>query len=222
MSEAPLLEVQGLTLRREGRAVLAGASLRVAAGSIHVIVGPNGGGKSSLLEAILGEAPFTGEVRFTFRGSGRIGYVPQGFPVDPTLPVTVGELLALSRQRRPVCLGIAKATRAVVARLLAEVGLPGIEGRRLGVLSGGELRRVLLAEAMDPPPELLLLDEPGSGLDAASGARLEAIVRALRDDHGTTVIMVSHDHEQARRLGDVVTWIDGEVRRQGAPGDVLS
>jgi zinc transport system ATP-binding protein len=221
MSEAPLLDIQGLTLRREGRAVLAGASLQVAARSIHVLVGPNGGGKSSLLEAILGEAPFTGEVRFTFRGTGRIGYVPQSFPVDATLPVTVGELLSLSRQRRPVCLGLSRGTRALVARLLAEVGLPGFEGRRLGVLSGGELRRVLLAEAMDPAPELLLLDEPGSGLDAASAARLEAIVRALRDDHGTTVIMVSHDLDQARRLADAATWIDGEVRRHGTPADVL-
>ena len=222
MSEPPLLEIQGLTILREGRAVLAGASLQVAAGSIHVIAGPNGGGKSSLLEAILGEAAFTGEVRCAFRGSGRIGYVPQSFPVDTTLPVTVAEFLALPRQRLPVCLGLSRATRAKVSRLLSGVGLPGIEGRRLGVLSGGELRRVLLAQAMDPPPELLLLDEPGSGLDAASVARLEAIVRALRDDHGTTVLMVSHDLDQARRLADAVTWIDRGVRHDGSPEAVLS
>ncbi len=194
----------------------------MAAGSLHLLVGPNGGGKSSLLEAILGEAAFTGEVRCAFRGSGRTGYVPQSFPVDTTLPVTVAEFLALPRQRLPVCLGLSKETRAKVSELLSGVGLPGIEGRRLGVLSGGELRRVLLAQAMDPPPELLLLDEPGSGLDAASVARLEAIVRALRDDHGTTVLMVSHDLDQVRRLADAVTWIDRGVRHDGSPEAVLS
>jgi zinc transport system ATP-binding protein len=220
--DPPLIEIRSLTIVREGRAIVEGASLAVAAGSMHLLVGPNGGGKSSLLEAILGEAAFTGEVRCTFRGSGRLGYVPQSFPVDGTLPVTVAEFLALPRQRLPVCLGLSKKTRATVSHLLEGVGLPGIEGRRLGVLSGGELRRVLLAQAMDPPPELLLLDEPGSGLDAASVARLEAIVRALRDDHGTTVLMVSHDLEQVRRLADAVTWIDRGVRHDGAPEAVLS
>lgn len=222
MSEPPLLEIRGLTLRREGRAILDDVSLTVAARSLHLIVGPNGGGKSSLLEAVLGQTAFTGEVRCSFRGNGRLGYVPQSFPVDATLPVTVAEFLALSRQGLPVCLGLSKKTRAVVARLLEAVGLAGIEARRLGALSGGELRRVLLAHAMDPAPELLLLDEPGSGLDAASVARLEAIVRALRDDHGTTVLMVSHDQDQVRRLADAVTWIEGGVRHDGPARGLLS
>jgi zinc transport system ATP-binding protein len=216
-----LLEITDLTVVREGRAILERVSLRVAAGSLHVVVGPNGGGKSSLIEAILGQAAFTGTVRRHFRGSGRVGYVPQSFPVDPTLPVTVVELLALSRQRRPVCLGVGKETRAVVGRLLDRVGLAGIEARRLGALSGGELRRVLLAQAIDPPPELIVLDEPGSGLDAASTERLEEIVRALRRDHGTTTLMVSHDHDQTRRLADAVTWIDRTVLRDGPPDAVL-
>jgi zinc transport system ATP-binding protein len=212
MTEA-LLEITDLTVMREGRAILERVSLRVPAGSLHVVVGPNGGGKSSLIEAILGQAAFTGTVRCHFRGSGRVGYVPQSFPVDPTLPVTVVELLALSRQRLPVCLGVGKETRAAVGRLLDRVGLAGLEGRRLGALSGGELRRVLLAQAIDPPPELVVLDEPGSGLDA--------IVRALRRDHGTTTLMVSHDHDQTRRLADAVTWIDRTVLRDGPPDVVL-
>ncbi len=218
MTDPPLLEVSDLTLMREGRPIVLCASLRVARGAIHVIVGPNGGGKSSLLEAILGQASFTGSVRCHFRGSGRVGYVPQSFPVDATLPVTVAELLALSRQRLPVCLGVRREVRATVERLLDRVGLAGLAGRRLGALSGGELRRVLLANAMDPPPELLVLDEPGSGLDAASVTRLEEIVRALRDEHGATVLMVSHDHDQVRRLATAVTWIDRTVRRDGPLG----
>lgn len=221
MIDPPLLSVRGLTLRREGRAIVEDVSLEVAAGSIHLVIGPNGGGKSSLIEALLGQAPFTGEVSCHFRGSGRVGYVPQGFPVDATLPVTVVELLALTRQRLPVCLGVRERTRAAVAGLLDRVGLAGFEDRRLGALSGGELRRVLLAQAMDPPPELLLLDEPASGLDTASVTRLEAIVRALRDEHGTAVLMVSHDPAQVRRIADAVTWIDRRVRGAGAPAAVL-
>lgn len=213
-----LLEVANLTLLREGRPIVSNVSLHVARRAIHLIVGPNGGGKSSLIEALLGQTAFTGSVRCHFVGSGRLGYVPQSFPVDATLPVTVLELLALSRQRLPVCLGVRRETRAAAGRLLERVGLAGLEGRRLGALSGGELRRVLLAHAMDPPPELLVLDEPGSGLDAASVARLEAIVRALRDEHGTTVLMVSHDPDQVRRLADAVTWIDRTVRRDGPLG----
>jgi zinc transport system ATP-binding protein len=221
MSDLPLVAVTDLTVLREGRPVLARASINVARGSIHVVVGPNGGGKSSLVEALLGQANFTGDVRCHFVKSGRIGYVPQSFPVDPTLPITVAELLALSRQRWPVCLGVQKKTRATIAALLDRVGLAPLADRRLGALSGGELRRVLLAEAMDPEPELLVLDEPASGLDRASVERLEAILRALRDEHGTTVLMVSHDHDQARRLADHVTEIDGGVLKSGPPAAVL-
>jgi zinc transport system ATP-binding protein len=221
--QTPILEVSGLTIVREGRAIVEDVGLRVARGAIHVIVGPNGGGKSSVVEALLGQASFTGSVRFAFaEAAHRIGYVPQSFPVDPTLPVTVLELLALSRQRLPVCLGVRRETVARVAALLERVGLPGLAARRLGALSGGELRRVLLAQAIDPVPELLFLDEPGSGLDPESVARLESVVRALRDDHGTTVVMVSHDVAQVRRLADAVTWIDRRVRREGTAEAVLA
>ncbi len=222
MSDPPLVEARGVTLRREGRAIVEGVSLRVSAGSIHLVVGPNGGGKSSLIEALLGQTPFAGEVRFHFRKSGRIGYVPQSFPVDPTLPVTVVELLALTRQRLPVCFGVRKTTRAKITGLLERVGLAGLVDRRLGALSGGELRRVLLAQAMDPPPELILLDEPGSGLDAASVALLEGILADLRREHGTTVLMVSHDMDQVRRISDAVTWIDRTVRGEGTAEAVLA
>jgi zinc transport system ATP-binding protein len=221
MADPPLLEASDLTVVRQGHVAVERASLRVMPGSIHLVVGPNGAGKSSLVAALLGQAPFTGTVRCHFRGSGRIGFVPQSFPVDPTLPVTVVELLALSRQRLPVCLGVRRATRATVTRLLEAVGLAGLEDRRLGALSGGELRRVLLAGAMDPEPELLILDEPGSGLDEGSVARLESTLRALRDERGAAVLMVSHDVAQVRRLADTVTWLDRTVRRVGAPADVL-
>jgi zinc transport system ATP-binding protein len=221
VSGTPILETEKLTVERDGQRVVEGVDLRVMPGTIHLVIGPNGAGKSTLVAALLGQAAFTGAARCHFRGSGRVGFVPQSFPVDRTLPVTVLEMLALSRQRLPVCLGVRRSTRTAVARLLDRVGLAGFEARLLGALSGGELRRVLLAEALDPAPELLLLDEPASGLDQASVARLESAVRELRDTHGTGVLMVSHDVAQVRRLADEVTWLDRTVRRRGTAAEVL-
>jgi zinc transport system ATP-binding protein len=191
-------------------------------GTIHLLVGPNGAGKSTLFAAVMGLIEFSGSIRLHWRRSGGIGYVPQAFTVDPTLPLTVGEFLALSRQRRPVCLGLARRTRARAEDALARVGLAGFLPRPLGALSGGELQRVLLANAIDPAPELLLLDEAASGLDEMAVKQLEDTVRALRDDAGTSVLMVSHNLDQARRIANRVTLIDKTVRRTGAPDSVLA
>jgi zinc transport system ATP-binding protein len=218
----PLLEMRDLWVRRGGEALLERVSLTVARGSLHVLVGPNGAGKSTLLAAILGQIAFAGRIVAHWRGDGRIGLVPQTFAVDRTLPVTVADFLALTRQRRPVCLGIAAATRARVAALLARVGLAGAEGKALSVLSGGELRRVLLAHALDPLPELLLLDEPASGLDEEAVRRLEQLLVALCRGDGVTVLMVSHDLAQVRRLADRVTVLARTVRADGPTAEVLA
>ena len=101
------------------------------------------------------------------------------------------------------------------------VGLPDFSDRPLSVLSGGELRRVLLAHALDPLPELLILDEPAAGLDAASGRWLEEMLVSVRERDGVTVLMVSHDHAQARRIADRVTLLDRSVVADGAAGQVL-
>ena len=103
----PLLEISGLTLRPAREALLANFSLSVERGTLHAIVGPNGAGKTTLLSAILGLVPFEGRIVAHWMGRGRIAYVPQQFQVDRTLPVTVADFLALTRQRRPVCLGVA-------------------------------------------------------------------------------------------------------------------
>ncbi len=201
----PLLEASKVTVRIEGQTLLAGVSMHVERGTIHALVGPNGAGKSTLIAALLGQIGFTGRVRCHFRGSGRIGFVPQAFAVDRTLPVTVEEFLAMSRQRLPICLGVRAATRARTGALLDRVGLGALAKRRLGALSGGELRRVLFANAIDPVPELLILDEPGSGLDEESARRLEEALAALRSGAEVTVLMVSHDAAQVGRLADRIT-----------------
>jgi zinc transport system ATP-binding protein len=198
-----LLEISGLTLRPGDQALLTNFSLTVARGSLHAIVGPNGAGKTTLLAAVLGLVPFTGRIVAHWAGRGRIGYVPQQFQVDRTLPVTVADFLALTRQQRPVCIGVGAPTRSRISLLLNRVGLAGFEDRPLSVLSGGELRRALLANALDPLPELLILDEPLSGLDEAGARWLDDTLVSLKGE--ITTLMVSHDADQVRRIADRVT-----------------
>jgi zinc transport system ATP-binding protein len=212
----PLVEIEQLTIRRQQEALLDRVSLQIARGSLHAIVGPNGAGKSTLLLALLGRVAFEGQIAVNWQASGAIGYVPQSFAIDPTLPVTVEDFLALTRQRRPVCLGLNHGTRKAIAVLLGRVGLAGLEKRPLAVLSGGELRRVLLAHALDPEPELLILDEPGSGLDEASAQWLEETLAGMKRERRTTILLVSHDLERVRRLADAVTLLERGVVRSAS------
>ena len=142
--------------------------------------------------------------------------MPQTFAVDPSLPVTVEDFLALTRQRRPVCFGVTPRNAAAACAVCCErVGLRGLERRPLSVLSGGELRRVLLAHALDPIPELLILDEPAAGLDEGGVQQLEELLLASKRQAGRTVLMVSHDLDQVRRVADRVTVLDRSVIGEG-------
>jgi zinc transport system ATP-binding protein len=215
-----LLEVSGLSVRHASETLLSNVSFSVRRGTLHAIVGPNGAGKTTLLSAVLGQMPFSGRIIANWAESGRIGYVPQTFHVDRTLPVTVSDFLALARQRRPVCFGVGAPARQRIALLLERVGLKGIGPRQLSVLSGGELRRVLLANALDPLPELLLLDEPSGGLDDTAARWLDQTLLSLKG--GVTMVMVSHDLEQLRRIADRVTVLDRRVVMEGSADDALS
>jgi len=221
VAEPPLVELLDVSIARQREHLLSHVSLRVERGSIHVIVGPNGAGKTTLLVALLGLVPFEGRIVAHWRRDGRIGYVPQSFFVDPSLPVTVADFLALTRQRLPVCFGIAAATRTRIAALLDEVGLRGLDQRPLAVLSGGETRRVLLAHALDPIPELLILDEPASGLDESGVQQLEELLHTLKE-RGATILMVSHDLEQVRRVADRVTVLDRAIVKEGSAAEALA
>ena len=206
-SDIPLLELTGVTVRHGGRPILSNINFSIARGSVHALVGPNGSGKTTLLQAILGQRLFDGRIVAHWTRAGRIGYVPQTFHVDRTLPVTAADFLALTRQRRPVCLGITPRAERHISLLLDRVGLAGFQLRPLSVLSGGELRRVLLAHALDPLPELLILDEPAGGLDEAGLRWLDETLLALKGE--VTVLLVTHDAAQVGRIADRVTPLEG-------------
>jgi zinc transport system ATP-binding protein len=217
-----LLEVESLTVRRGGGLILENVSFQVEPGAIHVLAGPNGAGKTTLLRSILGQVPFEGTIRLHWRGNGRIGYVPQTLELDRELPMTVSDFLSMVWQRRPVCLGSGGPARDRVEEALRKAGLADRARRRLGVLSGGELKRVLLVQALFPAPELLLLDEPSAGVDESSLQWMEETIQSLRRDRGLTTVLVSHDFDQARRIADQVTWVNRTVKKSGPAKEVLA
>lgn len=222
MKAKHVVELDNVTLVREHNLILDRVSFGVARKTLHAIVGPNGAGKSSLLHALLGELDFEGSIKLGFDDRATIGFVPQRLEVDRTLPVTVLDFLALSRQKRPLFSGISRAAREAALRTLKQVGLEHLSSRPLGTLSGGELQRVLIADAIDPAPELLLLDEPAAGLDERAIEQLGGLLQKAREDFGTTVIFVAHDLRWVKQIADRVTRIERGTALTGRPDELLA
>lgn len=193
--------MEAVSVRVSATPLLRDIYLRMDPGLIYILSGPNGGGKTTLLRTILGQIAFQGTIRCHWRGTGRIGYVPQQLDFDREMPLTCEDFLAMMWQRRPVCLGTSSPVRPRISTALEQVGIASLAHRRVGVLSGGELQRLLLAQALEPPPELLLLDEPTAGIDDRGLCAIEDRLIQLKKQ-GVTLLMVSHDAEQGRRIGD--------------------
>jgi zinc transport system ATP-binding protein len=216
----------GVTL--SGRRVLEGVNLHMHCGELTAVIGPNGAGKTTLLRAIMGEVPHSGTVRFIHHGNVesarplRIGYVPQKLEFDNTAPTTVMDLFAGATARWPVWLGVRRRTRAAAVKTLAEVGAEALLHERLQALSGGQLQRVLLALALTPVPELLLLDEPAASLDPAGTEQFYQNVSALRRDYDLSILLVSHDLLSAARFADRAVLLNRTILGDGPPRDVLS
>lgn len=210
----PHVTFSDVSLELGGNPILNRVSFEVKPGEIHCLIGPNGGGKTSLVRSLLGEMPHTGQIAIDWRQSRVIGYVPQSLDFDKTLPVTVNDFMALIVQRRPAFAGLRRDLRGQVAAALERVGLGGKQNRKLGDLSGGERQRVLFAQALLPEPALLVLDEPMTAMDESGARILEQAVLDIADA-GTTVIWIAHDLEQVRRTADTVTCINRQVRFTG-------
>lgn len=208
-----LLEVRGVTLTRGGERLLDSVDLAVRQGETVTLVGPNGAGKTTLLRAAMGLLrPDSGRI---WRRPGlRIGYVPQNFPLDPTLPLPVHRLLTLAGA------AAGAAGDAECRAGLAEVGAAALEHRALHELSGGELRRVLLARALLRRPELLVLDEPVQGVDLAGQAELYALISGAARVRGCGVLMVSHELHLVMATTDRVLCLNRHVCCEGAPESV--
>ena len=194
-----VIEIHGLTVDYGKNRALDGVCLTVERGEYLGIIGPNGGGKSTLLGAILGTVrPTAGTLRLfggsAERGRRRIGYVPQFAALDRAFPITVGEVVAtayLGGGLHPFRFH-GRCEAAAAEDMLESVGLAGFSRRLVSELSGGEFQRMLLARALAREPEVLLLDEPTSGVDPATRARIYELL-SERNREGMTILMVTHD-----------------------------
>ncbi|PJR09932.1 manganese ABC transporter ATP-binding protein [Sinorhizobium meliloti] len=217
----PAVVFADVSLTLGGNEILKDISLRLEPGHIHGIVGPNGGGKSSLMLSLLGQMPHGGTIRLDGNPAPVIGYAPQSLDFDRTLPLTVSDVLAIMNQRRPAFLGHGVEPRQNWEAALDAVGLLELRNRLFGALSGGQRQRVLLAQAISPMPDLLIMDEPTSNMDRDATRRTEEIVTDLRS-RGVTVLWVNHDWDQIRRAADTVTGINHTILFHGSPADVLA
>jgi zinc transport system ATP-binding protein len=217
----PSIEIRGVHLALGNTTILEDVSFTVAAGTIHCIVGSNGGGKTSLVRSLLGQMPHSGRIAIHWQGEPVIGYVPQALDFDKTLPLTVLDFMAMTSQRRPVFLGVSAARRKVIEAALLRFGVRDRMHARLGSLSGGERQRVLFAQAMIPAPGLLVLDEPMTGLDLAGKAIMEGAIRDFAAAGGT-VLWINHDIVQVGEMADAMTYINQRVLLDGPPREVLA
>jgi ABC-type Mn2+/Zn2+ transport system ATPase subunit len=201
-----------------GSDVLSGVSFAFAPGTIAAILGPNGGGKTTLFRALLGELPVR---RGTVELAALPAYVPQTDRTRLDFPVTALDVVLMGAYARtPAWRRVARADRDAAHATLERVGLGDRARRRFGDLSGGQRQRVLIARALLQDRAVMLLDEPLTGVDAASGARIEELFGELRHE-GRVLLVATHDVEQARRW-DQVVCLHGEQIAVGPPAVTLT
>ena len=178
--------------------ILNGVSFEVGHGEILALVGKNGSGKTTLLKTILNRIPYSGEILF-FNSHGssiknpKIGYVPQKLIFERNTPITVLELFASSICKFPIWFGIRRNVKTKILEILKRFEIDYLINRRLGDLSGGEMQRVLLAFALEPSPDILILDEPSSALDKKGVDFFYSFLFKMRTEHLIPTILVSHD-----------------------------
>jgi zinc transport system ATP-binding protein len=221
------LEIRDLSVRAGGMEILSGIHADIRCGEVTALIGPNGAGKTTLLMAILGLIPYSGTIRFCRAeehgmGIPRIGYVPQRIDLDRNAPMTVLDFFALSSQRMPVFLGRSRKSRTEAETALHRVGSSHLIGRPLGKLSGGELQRILLGLALRDNPDILLLDEPVSGVDVSGEELFCDFLDQIHQESRFSLLLVSHDLSVVARHADRVICLNRTIVCQGATTEVLT
>lgn len=209
-------------------AIIENINLKIQCGKLTVIIGRNGAGKSTLIKSILGEIRHEGEVEFkmlkgfnTKPSDLKIGYVPQHLNIEKDTPVSVYDLFASYISRVPVFLRRSSKLEAEILKSLRLFEAEGLIGKRVCDLSGGELQRVLLSIACTPVPNLLLLDEPVSGIDRSGMELFYKNISKLKKNYDLAMILVSHDLEFVEKYADSVILMDKTIVREGSPSEVL-
>jgi len=219
-------KINNLSVRIGQNPILENINLHLNCRELLALIGPNGAGKTTLLKALLGELHSTGRVQYTLKGSKknkpRIGYVPQKLQIDPDTPISVLDLIASAIRAKPVWLKIGKSVMNDVMNILRTVSAENLINRRIGELSGGELQRVLLAAAMHPVPDLLLLDEPVSAVDVKGLFLFYDIVAKLKREHDISIIMATHDIAGIAPHADRMILLNRTIVADGTPREIFS
>ena len=219
------LRIQNLSVHIGNETILSDINLHVHCGEMIALIGPNGAGKSTLLKTILNQQEYSGVISFSVPGQrnrkAKIGYVPQTPNFDPGDPFSVAELFACCMSKRPAFLGISKSMRRKVLDCLERVHGECLIDKRVGTLSGGELQRVLLALALEPLPNILILDEPLSGVDVEGMEILMEMLDEIRQTYDLSIVMTTHDFDMLQTYADQVVLIDRTILCQGTPSEVL-
>ena len=219
------LQVRDLGVTMEEDTILHDVTFQLNCREIVALIGPNGAGKSSLFRSILGQMPFEGSIQFLLAGGHpsrpKIGYVPQSPSFDRGYPVSVLDFFAAAISRWPVFLPVPRELRARVAECLTRVHGQGLLDKRIGTLSGGELQRVLLALALEPIPQILILDEPLSGVDVGGEHLLLEMLDEIRQKYDLSILFSTHDFSTLRHYADKVILLQQTILKQGSPREVL-
>ena len=230
MTDSGVVRLDHVSVSYRDLVALEDVSFSISAGDFLAVVGPNGSGKTTLLKVVLGLVrPERGAVRVFGRAPWdpraerwRIGYSPQVASLDLRFPVRAGEVVLMGRygriglMRRPTA-----ADRAAAVRAMDRVGVSDLADRPIARLSGGQRQRVLLARALVAEPDLLLLDEPTTGVDVASTGSLYELLDGLRKG-GMTIVIVSHDIGVVASYVDAVACLNRRLVAHGRPGEVLT
>ncbi len=218
----PAVSGTGVSVTYGQNMALGPSDFVIPAGSITTLIGPNGSGKSTLLNVIAGLVePSTGSIVMENDGRSRLSYVLQSTKVNEALPVTVAEVVAMGRYARTGLLGrMSDDDRLAIQTALKRMGIEDLASRHLTELSGGQRQRVFVAQGLAQQHDVLLLDEPLTGLDLPSAKAIDDVIHD-EQSHGCTVIITTHDLAEAQ-AADWVVLLAGSVIAYGPPDEVLT
>lgn len=217
-------KINNISVKRGTKQILKNVNIHIHCGKLTVIIGKNGAGKSTLLKAILGEIPHEGDIIFKSKNEEekkiRIGYVPQKLDLENS-PITVYDMVASYSSNCPVFLYKSKALYEKIKEHLKAFGAETLIDRKVNRLSGGELQRVMLALAMMSKPDLLILDEPISGIDKNGKEQFYKKIYELKKSNDMAIILVSHDFEYVKKYADSVILLNQTIEKEGSPEEVF-
>lgn len=220
------VSISHITIKAGMTTLLSDINLDIYCGKLTVIIGKNGAGKSTLIKSILGEIPHDGTIEFRDLKDNslrrlKIGYVPQQLNIEKNSPVSVYDLIAGYTSHVPVFFRKSRKLSEQIKEQLAVFDAADLIDKQLGDLSGGELQRVLLTIACIPVPNLLILDEPVSGIDKNGRELFYKILHELKLEYDMSIILVSHDLDLTARYADKIVLLDKTVLKEGTPAQVM-